>query len=106
MSYKLTKKEITKEIIRSGKDPVYFINTYTKISHPVQGLIPFKTYDYQNTLLENFVDYRFNVILKARQLGISTIVAAYVVWMMLFYRDRIFLSWQQNLLRPPTWSKK
>ena len=91
MSYQLTKKEITKEIIKSGKDPVYFINTYTKISHPVKGLIPFKTYDYQNDLLETFVDHRFNVILKARQLGISTIVAAYVVWLMLFYRDKNIL---------------
>jgi len=91
MSYQLTKKEITKEIIKSGKDPVYFINTYTKISHPVKGLIPFKTYDYQNELLETFVDHRFSVILKARQLGISTIVAAYVVWLMLFYRDKNIL---------------
>jgi hypothetical protein len=91
MSYQLTKKEITKEIVKSGKDPVYFINTYTKISHPVRGLVPFKTYDYQASLLEGFVDYRFNVILKARQLGISTIVAAYIVWLMLFYRDKNIL---------------
>jgi len=91
MSYQLTKKEITKEIIKAGKDPVYFINTYTKISHPVKGLIPFKTYNYQDDLLESFVDYRFNVILKARQLGISTIVAAYVVWTMVFYRDKNIL---------------
>jgi len=91
MSYQLTKKEVTKEIIKSGKDPVYFINTYTKISHPVSGLIPFKTYDYQEGLLESFVDYRFNIILKARQLGISTIVAAYIVWLMLFYRDKNIL---------------
>ena len=91
MSYKLTKKEITKEIIKSGKDPVYFINTYTKISHPLHGLIPFKTYEYQDELLETFVDHRFNIILKARQLGISTIVAAYIVWMMIFYRDKNIL---------------
>ena len=91
MSYKLSKKEITKEIVKSGKDPVYFINNYTKISHPLEGLIPFKTYDYQKDLLNEFVDYRFNVILKARQLGISTLVAAYVAWLMLFYRDKNIL---------------
>ena len=34
------------------------------------------------------MDYRFNVILKARQLGISTVSAAYIVWLMLFYRDK------------------
>jgi len=88
MSYKLTRKEILKEILKCGKDPRYFNNNYAKIPHPGQGLIPFKTYDYQDDLLENFNDYRFTVILKARQLGISTIVAGYVAWMLLFHRDK------------------
>jgi len=88
MSYQLTKQEIIKEIVKSGKDPVYFINNYAKISHPVRGLIPFKTYDFQDDLLKSFNDHRFNVILKARQLGISTICGAYVVWMMMFHRDK------------------
>jgi len=91
MSYQLTKKEITKEILKSGKNPVYFINNYCKISHPMRGLIPFKLYDYQEGLIKDFNDYRFNVILKARQLGISTITAAYVVWLMLFHRDKNIL---------------
>ena len=63
MSYQLTKKEITKEIIKAGKDPAYFINNYARISHPLHGLIPFKTYDYQRDLVYDFNDYRFNVIL-------------------------------------------
>jgi hypothetical protein len=91
MSYKLSKKEIVKEIVKCGKDPVYFTNNYARISHPIKGLIPFKTYDYQADLLQDFNDYRFNVILKARQLGISTIAAAYIVWLMLFYRDKNIL---------------
>jgi hypothetical protein len=52
MSYHLTKKEITKEILSSGKSPVYFINNYCKISHPMKGLIPFKLYDYQEDLIK------------------------------------------------------
>ena len=88
MSYKLSKKEAIKEIVKCGKDPSYFINNYTKISHPLKGLISFKTYPYQDDLLKDFNDYRFNVILKARQLGISTITAAYIVWLMLFHRDK------------------
>ena len=88
MGYELTKKEITREILKCGKDPVYFINNYAKISHPMHGLIPFKLYDYQADLVEDFNDYRFNLILKARQLGISTITAAYIAWMMMFHRDK------------------
>ena len=91
MSYQLTKQEIIKEIVKSGKDPVYFINNYAKISHPLRGLIPFRTYDFQEDLIRSFNDHRFNVILKARQLGISTISAAYVVWMMMFHRDKNIL---------------
>ena len=88
MSRHLTKKEAIKEIVKCGKDPSYFINNYTKISHPLSGLISFKTYPYQDDLLNDFNDYRFTVILKARQLGISTITAAYIVWLMLFHRDK------------------
>ena len=85
---RLTKAHIVKEIVKCGKDPVYFINNFCKISHPGKGLIPFALYPYQEELLQDFVDYRFNVILKARQLGISTVSAAYIVWLMLFYRDK------------------
>ena len=91
MSFQLTKQQITKEIIKCGKDPSYFINNYAKISHPMQGLIPFKLYDYQEDLIENYEAHRFNVILKARQLGISTITAAYVAWLMMFHRDKNIL---------------
>ena len=88
MSYQLTKKEIVAEILKSGKDPVYFTNTYARITHPMKGQIPFKTYDFQTQLLKDFSDYRFNVILKARQLGISTVTAAYIAWLMMFHKDK------------------
>tara|TARA_B100001564_G_scaffold118182_1_gene98386 strand:- start:1653 stop:3239 length:1587 start_codon:yes stop_codon:yes gene_type:complete len=88
MPIKLTKQEIMKEIVRCGKKPEYFIHTYAKITHPMKGLIPFHLYPFQEQLLEDFEDHRFNVILKARQLGISTITAAYVAWMMMFHREK------------------
>jgi len=88
MSYKLTKQEVMREIVKCGKDPVYFINNYARITHPQRGLIPFGLYDFQEDLVKHFLDHRFNVILKARQLGISTISAAYVVWLMLFHREK------------------
>ena len=91
MSPTLSKKEIVAEILKCGKDPNYFVNNYARISHPIHGLISFKTYDYQTDLLSDFNDYRFNIILKARQLGISTIAGAYIVWMMLFHRDKNIL---------------
>ncbi len=91
MSFKLTKKEILKEVVKCGKDPSYFLKTYARISHPMHGLILFNTFDYQDLLLDDFNDYRFNVINKGRQLGISTLTAGYIVWMMLFHRDKSIL---------------
>ena len=91
MSHQLSKKQLVQEIIKSGKDPFYFINNYAKISHPIHGLIPFKTYDFQRDLLEDFNDYRFSIILKARQMGISTIIGAYISWLMMFHRDKNIL---------------
>lgn len=84
----MQKKEQMAEIIRCGKDPSYFCINYARISHPQRGLIPFNLYDFQKDVLLDFSKHRFNVILKARQLGISTTVAAYVCWLLLFHRDK------------------
>jgi hypothetical protein len=88
MSYQLTKKEALAELIKCGKEPEYFINNFAQISHPMRGLIPFRLYPFQKEIISDFNDHRFNIILKARQLGISTTVAAYVAWLMLFHRDK------------------
>jgi len=88
MNMELTLEEIKSEILKSGKNPTYFLRNYAKITHPDRGNIAFKTYPFQDDLLNKFRDHRFNVIAKARQLGISTIVAGYIAWMILFYRDK------------------
>ena len=66
MAYKISKKEVLAEIVKCGKDPDFFINSYARISHPIKGLVPFNTYDFQSQLLKDFNDHRFNVILKGR----------------------------------------
>tara|TARA_B100000900_G_scaffold413537_1_gene437780 strand:- start:2904 stop:4487 length:1584 start_codon:yes stop_codon:yes gene_type:complete len=91
MSFELTKKQKFQEILKCGSDPTYFLKNYARISHPMHGLILFDTYDFQDVLLNDFNDYRFNVILKARQLGISTITAGYISWLMLFHKDKSIL---------------
>ena len=83
-----TKNRQVKEIVMCGKDPVYFLNKYTKIQHPTRGLIPFETFDFQDTTLDDFRQHRFNIVLKSRQLGISTLTACYAVWLACFYKDK------------------
>ncbi len=76
------------EIIKCGKDPIYFFNKYCKIQHMTRGTIPFNTYPFQDDCVKAFIDHRFNIILKSRQLGLSTLTAAYSVWLTLFQKDK------------------
>ena len=86
-----SKKYQVKEIVKCGKDPKYFFNKYVKIQHPTRGLIPFQTYDFQDRCVTDFIDNRFNVVVKARQLGLSTLTAAYASWLALFHKDKNIL---------------
>lgn len=79
-----TKLAHAREIIKCGKNPEYFFNTYCKVRHPMRGLVKFETYPFQNDCIKAFQEHDHNVILKARQLGLSTLTAAYATWMLLF----------------------
>ena len=72
---------------KCAQDPVYFMRKYCKIQHPTRGKIAFDLYDFQEGVLNDFKDNRFNVVLKSRQLGISTLVAGYSLWKMIFNDD-------------------
>ncbi len=85
------KAKQVQEIIKCGKNPNYFFNNYVKIQHPVKGLIKFDTFEFQDDCVDVFNDERFSIVLKSRQLGLSTLVAAYSVWMALFQRDKNIL---------------
>ena len=85
---RITKKEIVKEIITCGKDPVYFLKTYAKIEHPKLGMIPFSLFDYQEDIIDKFLNERFNIILKARQLGVTTIVSGLLAWLLIFHKHQ------------------
>jgi|13_taG_2_1085334.scaffolds.fasta_scaffold00782_7 hypothetical protein len=91
MAKRLSKQSQIQEIIKCGKDPVYFMNKYLKIQHPLKGLIPFNTFPFQNDCVDDFNKHRFNIVLKSRQLGLSTLVAAYSVWQAIFYKEKNIL---------------
>ena len=85
-------KDIIKlEYAKCLKDPVYFMKKYVKIQHPTRGTLPFLTYPFQDIALEDFVKYNQNIILKSRQMGITTLVAGYSMWLMTFHSDKQIL---------------
>ena len=81
-------KQIVKEqYIKCANDPVYFMRQFCYIQHPIKGKIKFNLFPFQEESLTTLQDNRYNVILKSRQLGISTLSAGYALWSMLFNED-------------------
>lgn len=64
---------------------------YVKIQHPVRGTVSFELYPFQENTLRDFVDNQLNIVLKSRQMGISTLTAAYSLWLMTFHNDKNIL---------------
>ena len=85
------KQAIAQEYTICAKDPAYFMRKYCTIQHPKKGKLKFDLYEFQEDALKQLVDNRYNVILKARQLGLSTLTAGYSLWMLLFHNDKNIL---------------
>lgn len=88
-----TRKQVYHEIEwrRCARDPVYFLKNYWMIRHPQQGRILFDLRDAQLETLRAFEDHERVIILKARQIGFSTLVAGYVAWRAFFHPDEAII---------------
>lgn len=92
-SKKLSLKEITElEIAKCEKDPVYFIMRYVYIQTEESREI-FNLYDFQKKVARLFTNEKYKriSILKSRQIGITTLCAAYSLWYILFHGDRFVM---------------
>jgi hypothetical protein len=80
---KIDLKEMVKaEYLKCLSDPIYTYKKYTKIQHPIRGKILFDLFPFQEAALADFDKYRFNIVNKSRQMGISTLVAAHAIYKM------------------------
>lgn len=86
------KKVIRQEYVRCAKDPIHFMKKYCYIQHPQRGRILFHLYPFQETSLKHFQENDYSIILKSRQLGISTLAAGYSLWLMVFHKDKNVLT--------------
>jgi hypothetical protein len=72
------KRQLLLEYTKCAKDPSYTIESYFETFDKTQeGFVPFKLFDKQKLLISNYESNRFNLVLKYRQAGISTVTAAY-----------------------------
>ena len=72
-------QEQIEEYIKCKEDPVYFANNHVKIVTLDAGLQPFRTYDFQEKLINNFHNSRFNICKMPRQTGKSTTCVSYLL---------------------------
>ena len=67
------------EFLKCKEDPVYFARNYVKIVSLDRGLVPFNMYPFQEKLIQNFHDNRFNICKMPRQTGKSTTCVSYLL---------------------------
>ena len=82
-------KEIIKqEYIKCATDPVYFLRKFCYIQHPQRGRLLFNLFPFQEKVLKHWGSKKHSIVLKSRQLGISTLAAGYALWLMIFHKDK------------------
>ena len=77
-------QEKIEEFIKCKGDPVYFALNYIKIVSLDEGLVPFKMYPFQEKLVNNFHNNRFNICKMPRQTGKSTTCVSYLLHYIVF----------------------
>ena len=77
-SMEFTQEQIL-EFMRCKDDPVYFAKNYVRIVTLDHGLMPFDLYPFQEKLINNFHENRFNICKMPRQTGKSTTVVSYLL---------------------------
>jgi len=71
-------EEQLQDWIKCANDPLYFMEKYMWVQHPIKGKIPFEAYEYQKKMINTFNGYKDVVSLLPRQagkcFGINTII--------------------------------
>ena len=66
------------EYMRCLDDVPYALRTYNETFDKTQNkFVPFELFTEQEILIHNYEDYRFNLVVKYRQAGITTVTAGY-----------------------------
>jgi hypothetical protein len=66
----------------------HFCSTHWMIRHPERGRIKFVLREAQEETVRVWIDSRYSIVLKARQIGFSTLAAAFTFWETFFWPVR------------------
>ena len=82
----ITREEfaILEKVIR---DPFLFAS-FSSVIHPVKGRVNFNLYEFQKQVLYYFLKYRFNIVLKFRQAGLTELISLYCLWLAMYHEAK------------------
>ena len=78
----------TKELVEAFD---FFCANYVYIKHPNKGRIQLNLRPAQKQAVEAWIENRYSIVLKSRQIGFSTLAAAYSFWLCFFWPDRFIV---------------
>src|ERR1035437_5556450 len=87
------------ELRKCKKDPLYFILKYIKVIDGDKGLIPFQPREYAINFIKNIHENNYTLAKFPRQSGKSITVAAYLVWYIIFNKEKnaVILAHQKSM---------
>jgi len=71
--------------------PMYFMENFMYVQHPIQGKVKFTPYDFQRDLCAVYNEHRYSIAMIGRQLGKTTLAAGYLLWFAMFKPDSTIL---------------
>ena len=75
------------EVAKCIEDPIYFCQTYVKITTLDHGVVNFNPRPYQIKTINQLCNDRFTILKWPRQAGKTTTVAAVIAWCLLFNKE-------------------
>ena len=83
--------EMIKEIAKCKKNIIHFASNYFFIINVDDGRQKIKLHKFQTRILKALTENRFNILLASRQIGKTTIMTIYALWVALFEEDQRIL---------------
>ena len=75
------------ELAACQRDPLYFMERFMYIQHPLKGKMQFEAYVFQRELIQTYWQNRNTIAMIPRQSGKTTTAAGYLLWYAMYNDD-------------------
>lgn len=91
-------KAVLTEYVKCQKDIGYCMRTYFDVTDPrLKKRVPFSMYSYQENAVECFEEYNYNMTMKTRQTGLTTVSTIYAAAYMCTHSNEIIYALANKL---------